>query len=176
MSASGVVGPKRTALVTMALLVMLGDACSREKSRKPLTPGLIVLPGAMNVRATIENEGTVVYELSEPYPAVNTIAALGSNLGTLGWRAMDRDVMNPSISTSFSRGWDEFLDSSGNGPPRETYQWIGQWEDRTSRNVAWYTLTYDASVDANGRIRARGPLRVMGTIISAKAIRMMRGS
>jgi hypothetical protein len=56
------------------------------------------------VRFTDENEGVVLYEVSEPYPATSVIESIAKRLHTAGWSPRPEDFLNPGIQLSFSTG------------------------------------------------------------------------
>lgn len=169
-----------TRLVILRALVPLWVALSIAESactnrEKPLPPGLILVTGAENVRVTDENDGSVMYDSKEAYPATSAISMIHHKLTEAGWRPLEKDVLNPSMPTSLSTGWGQFQDLPVDGRRVEKYQWLEQWESPNGTGtVAWYVLTYDAEVDSLGVVRAKGPLRVTATLLSKNAIKAMR--
>ena len=138
-----------------------------------LPDGLVVLPGATKVRVATQNSGTVLYNMSEAYPAPDTIRQLNARLTEKGWQPLRKDVLNPSLDTSFDRPWGEAQVRSNSGGLVERFQWIGQWQD-SAGNVAAYTLNYDGVVDSSRIIRPVGPLRMSAARLSPSQIRKIR--
>jgi hypothetical protein len=131
-----------------------------------------VLPGASEVQDTDENEGTVLYQLNEAFPAQAAITAIRSRLEGRGWRPLQEDFLNPGLATSLGRGWASHEDRTR---PRavQVYEWVGQWADDAKR-IVWYVLSYDAVTSPHGEIRAQGRLRVRATLLSAETARALR--
>ncbi len=156
-----------------SLVLMIGCTQPQVSQAPEFAPALIVFPGATNVKRTDENAGVVVYDLNEPYPAPNTIAALRTKLEKeMDWKPLTEDVLNPGLRLSFSRGWSEFASSIPG--PEYVYQWFAQWEDASGR-VAWYILSYDGTEISKGNFHPEGHLRVRATILSAEEVRRIRG-
>ncbi len=82
----------------------------------------------------------VSYMLTEQFPARNTLQRISSRLKQLGCVPLKEDWLNPSLPSSHTRGWSEFLDITGK-TPRHEHQWCGQWQD-VSGNVVTFCLRY----------------------------------
>jgi hypothetical protein len=158
----------------MWMCVAMGGACQEPPpaGQRARPDVLIVLPGAADVRDTDENEGTVLYQLNEEFPAQAAINTIRSRLESRGWRPLQEDFLNPGLATSLGRGWTSHEDRTG---PRSVrvYEWVGQWEDEAKR-IVWYVLTYDAVTSPDGEIRAQGRLRVRATLLSAETAKALR--
>jgi len=149
--------------VTWTALAMLCSpqtvgAVARPKELRPL-------PGAKHVKYGNEYEGTISYELTEPYPAAHAIDLLRPRFKRDGWRELAEDFLNPGIPNSFSRGWVLYEDARfKGGVTKDVHQWDGQWSDVTGR-ILWYTLKYVGPVGDQPGNR----LEVLGVILSADA-------
>jgi len=150
---------------------LLGVACKYGAvgSQRVRPDALIVLPNAIDVRDTNENEGTVVYQLNEEYTALPVIQTIQGRLESSGWRPLREDFLNPGLPSSLVRGWASHEDRT-HRRAAQVYKWMAQWED-DSKRIVWYDLTYDAVTDSDGRIRARGPLKVSATLLSATTVK-----
>lgn len=160
------------ALAVVCLLLDLACGNSADGNQRARPDALIVLPGAIEVHDTDENEGTVLYQLKEEYPALPVIQTIKGRLEGTGWRPLENSFLNPGSSTSFVRGWTSHEDRT-RGRASQVYQWVGQWED-DSKRIVWYDLTYDAVTTSDGQIQARGPLNVSATLLSAAAVRTLQ--
>jgi hypothetical protein len=163
----------RVALVVVVSFLS-GLACKYPAagSRQIRPDALIVLPGATDVRDTNENDGTVLYELNQDYPALPVTQTITARLESSGWRPLREEFLNPGLSTSLVRGWVSVEDRT-TGRPTQVYQWVGQWED-ASRRIVWYVFAYDAVPGPGGEIRALGPLKVRATVLSAATVRRLQ--
>ena len=150
---------------------LFGVACKYGAvgSQRARPDALIVLPNAIDVRDTNENEGTVVYRLNEEYPALPVIQTIQSRLERSGWHPLREDFLNPGLPSSLVRGWTSHEDRT-QGRAAQVYQWMAQWED-DSKRIVWYDLTYDAVTESDGRIRAHGPLKVSATLLSSATVK-----
>jgi hypothetical protein len=64
-------------VMVLGLVTCLGCADSPATGQQMRAVGLVVLSGALDVRETEENEGALVHELEEEYPAEDTIQSVG---------------------------------------------------------------------------------------------------
>src|SRR5947208_7502451 len=87
--------------------------CNRTDAAKTASwpEALVVVPKAFNARSTGENDGTVLYDVREPYPANGVIAAIRTKLEILGWRGLQEDFLNPGLPSSLVNGWGNFADA-----------------------------------------------------------------
>lgn len=165
----------RRGLITAAMAALVGaTGCQQPATgdQRVRPDALIVVPGALAVRDLAENEGTVLYEVDEKYPAQTVIDTIRTRLEGAGWRVLSEDFLNPGVQTSVVRGWASHEDRT-TAQPRTVYEWAAQWED-PSKRIVWYVLTYDATVRPDGEIRAEGRLKVRATLFSAEAIKTLR--
>jgi hypothetical protein len=157
----------------LAVLLILGVvACAQSagpKEKVGASSALIVLEGASAVQRTGENEGTVLYQLGEDHSPDKAVQAIKARLASSGWTPLQNDFLNPDVPTSLARGWVTFQDAGG----RYIRQWTGQWED-ASKRIAWYILENEEDVEPGGRLRAKGPITVRATVLSAAAARAAR--
>src|SRR5512146_2007403 len=105
----------RTAILH-SIIVMIVVACSAQGS--PLTQrpdSLLVAPFATDIRYLAANGNDQVtdqlsYSVEESYPATDTLAFIRDGLKRMGWKPLEYDFWNPSIPSSHSRGWTNFVD------------------------------------------------------------------
>jgi hypothetical protein len=162
------------ALVVAVMGPLFGLACTHGPvgNQQTRPDVLMVLPGAIDIQDTDENDGTVLYQLNEEFPALPVIQTLTGRLEANGWRPRREDLLNPGLLTSLVGGWQSHEDRT-QGRTTQVYQWVGQWEDDAER-VVWYVLTYDAVTGSDGSIRARGRLKVSATVLSAAAVKALQ--
>lgn len=125
---------KRSAFVVYMLcaLWICVTGCTKEK-------GLIVLPGAVNVRHLQEYDGGVSYELERTdYPAENVIAHIRDRLRAEGWEERGTDLLNPDVANSFKAGWVRFLKGG-----TTVFVWHADWTKKGA--VVYYDLRYTAA-------------------------------
>ena len=161
----------------LILCIWLLGACGCDRpaaSQAPAAsmPGMIVLPGALNVRKSPENQRVVTYEVKEAHPAMNAISTITEALEDSGWRRLQEDILNPGLPLSFSRGWVEYEDVSA-AKSKYVYQWSGQWEDNLGQ-VAWYILTLEGAPTGQGTYRPAGHLRVRAILLPAEEVARIR--
>jgi hypothetical protein len=125
----------------VAVTILSAACASQPPDPQSLTDGLIVLPGASKTRITDRNSA-VSYDLQVQYPAQEVIDSVARQLTQKGWKALETDMVNPSLPASASAGWGSYVDGTKH-PETNVYQWIGQWQD-SQGTVAWYTLSYEA--------------------------------
>src|SRR6476619_5455047 len=87
--------------VTWTALAMLCSpqtvgAVARPKELRPL-------PGAKHVKYGNEYEGTISYELTEPYPAAHAIDLLRPRFKRDGWRELAEDSQSGDTELIFAR-------------------------------------------------------------------------
>lgn len=160
-------------LVLSALCVA---GCPGTATASPDLPaGLIVLPNARNVQITKDNDGGVVYELPDAYPATAAIAELKRRLKEDGWHAV-ADVLNRSVPTSIGE-WADFVDlSKRNEGPLQVYQWSQQWQNSNGMTT-WYQLSYRGPANKDGSTAPPNlPLRVHATLLSAETLKRLQNS
>jgi len=93
-----------------------------------------VLPRASKTRLTDRNSA-VSYDLQVSYPAQEVIGSLAGQLREKGWKALETDILNPSLPASASAEWGSYVDGTKH-PETNVYQWTGQWQDSQGK-VAW---------------------------------------
>ena len=128
-----------------AILVAFAAACAPRSGIDPskLPPELAVPAGATKVDAREDGATFVVqYHVSAPYPADAFLKDLDARLVSRGWKPMERDLLNPGISTSNVRDWTSFVDAH-RGPPLGLHRWLGSWASENGDVVA-YDLEYIA--------------------------------
>ena len=120
---------------------------------------LMVLPEATKVVPSKDYyDGTVQYQLDEPYPAKNAIAFINTELTKQGWAPLTLDFLNPDSQTSHVTGW-----NGGVIVGKETvYSWMGQWQN-TNGDIVLYRLSYRVPTAA---VEASGPLYVQAVFFS----------
>ena len=74
------------------------------------------------------------------YPAKETISELNSRLKAKGWKALEKDWLDPEIPTSHVRGWTNFLDGTKN-PNLEVHSWHSNWTNH-QEDILIYILRY----------------------------------
>jgi len=136
-----------------------------------LPDGLIVVPGASKTRITDRNSA-VSYDLQVPYPAQDVIDSLARQLTQKGWKAVETDMVNPSLPTSASAGWGLYVDGTKH-PETNVHQWIGQWQDSQGK-VAWYTLRYESVIRNEPVRRPEGSLHIIAKVLSPEEVKLLR--
>jgi hypothetical protein len=116
-------------LVVAVVWLLFGLGCKSGPvgTQRARPDALIVLPGALEVHDTDENECTVLYQLNEKYPALPIIQTIQGRLEAAGWRPLVDNFLNPGSPTSLVRGWESHEDRT-QGRATQVYQWVGQWE------------------------------------------------
>ena len=150
--------------------VASATGCSRE-SQQPtalVSPALVILQGARGVQHKTGVEEILSYELEDPCPAQNAIAAITRHVEQLGWRPRTEDVLNPGIPTSQVRGWNPYEDDVRN---RYVWQWDGQWES-PGDEVVWYDLKYTR--EGLNDTSCGGPLHVTAFVLLSDEVRQLR--
>jgi len=97
-------------LFVAAIWLLAGIACkSGTAGNQHARPdALIVLPGATDVHETDENQGTVVYQLNEKFPALPVIQTISNKLEGGSWRPLENSFLNPGSSSSTVRRWESY--------------------------------------------------------------------
>jgi hypothetical protein len=134
---------------------------------------LIVLAGANDVKRGpgAYESFYVAYNLTEQYPARNTIRQILSRLSNLGWTPLKEDWLNPGLASSHVRGWTDFLDNT-KGPLQHVHQWSAQWQDSRG-NIVTYSLRYSYP---DGAPRDLHSLWVNGLWYPAASAKMIRSA
>ena len=106
------------------------------------TASLVVVPGVSHPRFRKYADGRqqIVYIVHANYPAKDVLAYISAELSNQGWKPLRYDLLNPQMSSSIVRGWEQFEDSTQH-PPIAVHQWMADWTDR-SRNITTYELEY----------------------------------
>ena len=105
---------------------------------------LIVLPNAMDVE--FGNDGplaSVSYRLKTRYPASQAISQLNTALVEKGWAAMSYDFLNPDVPSSLVRGWERFVDTTGEEPVL-VLSWSTPWTNVETGEIVAFTLRYSS--------------------------------
>ena len=89
------------------------------------------------------------YRASVRYPAEGFLADVGARLEQRGWKAMDFDLMNPTIPSSNVRGWTKFIDGQVS-PPADVHLWLSAWRNQNG-DVVQYSLRYMSAADRQGQ-------------------------
>jgi hypothetical protein len=113
----------------------------------------------------------VTYKLDVAYPARSVIEDVRGRLEGAGWMPLERDFLNPTIRTSFSRGRVQFEDRTKQ--PNEVHQWAGQWRN-AGGDIVSYELTFEATVARSGEIGAKGPLTVRAIRVPAGKVKTLQ--
>jgi hypothetical protein len=132
---------KSEAIVMVGWMALSACARSHDVPATALPPELAVPAGATNVVARRDGEmAAVEYEIAAPYPAEEFLTLIDGQLRAVGWKAMERDLLNPSIPTSNVRGWTSFVDPR-KSPHLAIHQWSGDWRNQKG-DVVSYSLRY----------------------------------
>ena len=153
------------------VLTTLLACASQPTDPLSLPDGLIVLPGASKTRLTDRNSA-VSYDLQVPYPAQEVIGSLAGQLREKGWKALETDILNPSLPASASAECGSYVDGTKH-PETNVYQWIGQWQDSQGK-VAWYTLRYESVIRNEPVRKPEGPLHVIAKVLSPEDVKLLR--
>ena len=174
-------GPLGRGCRWLACVVLLAGCCSIGCSRSDdipvsqLPPELVVPQGASDVVARGNGKTTVVsYRASVSYPAEGFLAEVGSRLEQRGWKAMEVDLMNPTIPSSNVRGWTSFIDGQVS-PPAGAHLWLGGWKNQEG-DVVQYSLRYSSALGNPGQqpLPPQTPdLRVNAFLIPAQQTKAM---
>jgi len=130
-------------IVIVGLMALSACARSHDVPARTLPPELAVPAGATSVVARREGDMAAVdYEIAAPYPAEQFLMQIEGRLRAIGWQAMDRDLLNPTIPTSNVRGWTNFVDPR-KSPHLAIHQWSGDWRNQRG-DVVSYSLRYSS--------------------------------
>lgn len=132
------------ALVVLSALLL---ACGTHEATPPSLPaGLVVAPGAINIKTPKAYEGAVTYDVQVAYPADTVLAFLRDEMTRRGWTPQRDGILTPGES-SHVRGWSELLIAGEKHVPGEpsedahVYEWQGEWRNKDG-GVASYSLVY----------------------------------
>jgi hypothetical protein len=132
------------------LVVLAAVTCARREpgfDPAKLPPELAVAAGAAKVEPVGDGASFAVqYRLPAPYPAEEFLRDLQTRLTASGWKAMERDFLNPEIPTSNVRGWTAFVDPATR-PPVGVHRWQGAWTNEKG-DVVNYNLEYAVPANA----------------------------
>lgn len=135
------------------------ESITRPQAKSASASALMVLPEATKVVPSKDYDGTVQYQLEEPYPAKNAIAFIESELKKQQWTPLSADFLNPESHTSHVTGW-----NGGIIVGTETvYSWMGQWQNHDG-DIVLYRLSYRVPVKA---LEPAGPLYVQAVFFSS---------
>jgi hypothetical protein len=128
-------------LVGICATVAGSIACrTLEPKGKAHADHFVIPASARNVQFTNDNDGGVVFELPEPYPAAKTLQIIRDQLSAKGWKPVVEDVLNPTNRSSHATGWERHETADG----QSIHQWVGAWMD-PNQNVLLYRLSYKTS-------------------------------
>jgi len=137
-----------TSWVALVLLAVCSVFCAQSLDipASSLPPELAVPAAATGVTAHRAGKlAAVEYHLSTPYPAERFLAGTTAQLEHRGWKAAERDLLNPTIPTSNVRGWTSYVDARVS-PHVGVHQWLGDWRNAEG-DVVSYALQYSSVAD-----------------------------
>jgi hypothetical protein len=116
----------------MTVLFACGGVVSTQQN---LEPGLIVLPDGFNVRRVAIYDGSVEYDVPDPYPGSVVIRTLGDRMKESGWSETD-EFPGPDQTTKTTRTWSSYLQGD-----QRVESWSGGWKNGAG-DLVLYFLTY----------------------------------
>lgn len=137
--------------LSVILIIIFSVSCSVSKNKQDpsvFSDSLIVIKDASNAKfAKMNGTQQVVYSIIEPYPALNIISEIDNKLKTMGWRALEKDWLNPQIPTSHVRGWTTYIDETKNDN-KEVHLWCSNWTN-PQNDMLVYSLTYSRQLETD---------------------------
>jgi len=127
----------------LAVLVCAAACGSPNHGERPVSPDIVVLPGAVDVRKTGSSTfQRVTYRVSLGYPAASAITAISDHLKQRGWKPLLQNWYNRDDTSSFVRGWINVVTvPKPQGPEHFTSEWWAQWQNGDDEIID-YTLLY----------------------------------
>jgi hypothetical protein len=132
--------------ILLGLIVISGVGGLLQARPQPQRPdSLLVAPFATHISYLAANgkdrlADQLSYQVEESYPATDTLAFICDSLQQKGWKPLEYDFWNPTIPSSHSRGWTNFVDAS-HEPEQRVYQWMAQWKNE-KHEIVNYVLRY----------------------------------
>jgi hypothetical protein len=157
-------------LVLFVFILVLGSAfpgCYQPADASEYPDALILYPNAKDIWfGKVGLTDQLTYSVDAKFPASGVIGSISDGLAKKGWEPLTHDFLNPQLSSSQVRVWQDFLDWTGPTKLR-VHQWLGDWQDK-SGNIVRYAFRYAYSEhDPADLIH----LRVAGIFISASVVR-----
>ena len=102
--------------ICIVTLVLQCAACATPggapQSSGPLSDGLVLIPGAEDVRRTTTHDGGVVYYVRESFPGSGALRRIAEKLRASGWQETD-DWIFPTDRPRGADAWAEYEQSGG---------------------------------------------------------------
>jgi hypothetical protein len=134
-------------VVASTNLALAQSDVGQDRSLEPL----VVLPGAIDVQSDFDGgRHDVTFGLTTSYPATETLCELNHELVERGFSGQSWDAFNPENPTSLFRGWDQYLDGTGDVPVR-VFSWSAQWKNANGDFIS-YGFTYRQPTVVTGAI------------------------
>lgn len=118
----------RTSCLMILWVVGVAVGCSGRQptSTEAPPPGLIVLPGAQNIRHSSDYQGVLQYDVEVPFPAEHVVRSVSDSLTAAGWRQITprRQYSGPGHPTPHELGWATIFE----GPTR-VLTWTAAWSN-----------------------------------------------
>ena len=105
---------------------------------------------ASNARVILQGDGTIHYDLREPYPAQHAVSDVQKALEAAGWIALPHDLWNPGLPSSNNVGWRNFVDGTSS-PKVRVYEWLGYWRNGAG-DMIMHALRYRAQDAGTGSL------------------------
>ena len=125
----------------IAILSLFGCDNSQQKKPHNYPESLIILSNATNIKYyEIEGSLQLAYKLKAAYPATTVIEQISYKLKQDNWKALEKDFLNPGISSSQVTGWSSFEDAT-KIPSETVHLWIADWQNK-SGDILRYGFQY----------------------------------
>ena len=122
-------------------LVLVAACHSQQQTHRQVSPDILVLPGAVDVRVTGgSNFQRVTYRVSLSYPAASAISTITDHLRRRGWKPLLQNWFNRDDTSNFVRGWINGI-VVPKGVEHFASRWWAQWRNGDG-DIVDYTLLY----------------------------------
>ena len=158
---------RRRSVIALHVMVFAAVACASNRPQQDLLAdsALVVLSGAINVKAGNDLDGSVEYLIDDPYPGSVVIGAISDRMSAAGWSQTEEWILPPLEKVeSKSREWSRYTQGQ-----TEVFAWTGAWTNKKG-DIVTYFLTYD--VTPPGTRAAR--LQVKGVKATSETVKRLR--
>lgn len=153
-----------TRRLVLAVVAAAGCVGNYDIPVSQLPDALQPIPGAKKVVSAGDGDVfSVYYELAEPYPASEMLAAIDNRIPS-EWAPRSEDSLNPGIPTSHVRGWTSYGDRTSS-PHSWVHSWSAEWESPEG-DILSYHLVYRSPSPRAVRVEAptTDKLQIMASI------------
>ena len=163
---------KMSGRVLCAIVVSLvacgcGRTSERTAALDPASQSLLyVSPDATNVRRAAEYDGTVSFDVADPYPAGVTIGLLEDAMKAKGWEPTTVDPLT-GTERNGTRVWSSTYERSG----ERLDQWTGVWRRSSGEWVSYFVRFRTREPDVQARVA-----HVIGILMKARTVERLRAA